>query len=516
MNGLPLPAVCCSPECLVLAAAKLAPVDWGVIVIYLIGIIGLGVWLGRGQKTTRDYFLGGRDLPWWGVAFSIVATETSALTFIGVPAMAYGGNLGFMQAVLGFALARVVLAVWLVPQYFKSEIYSPYEMVGRACGQNARKTAASLFLIAGALAAGVRVYVICIPLELMLPISIGAAIWLFVGLSLVYTYVGGIRAVVWTDAVQFVLLIGGGIFVFCHLAGQHPGGLSTALERLGDADKLKWLNTNLTLGGSLTIWMGIFGATFLTLSTHGADQLIVQRVLACRSQSDGRRALITSALLILPLFLLFLLIGALLWHHHHFAYVDGLATTFFTHMPMAVPEVAHGIKQNDFIMPIYMITELPPVVKGLLIVALLAAAMSSVSSALSAMASVFTMDLKKRSDDDEASLRASKQATLVAALVLIVVGMLCQGAESALTLAFKLSGITSGALLGALVWALCNKQAASGPIITGMLSGLVVVAAIAYGVPAEKLAWPWYTAIGCGITLAVTMLANAFYEAREN
>ncbi len=488
-----------------LAAVKITPLDWVVIVIYLIGIIVLGVWLGRGQKTTRDYFLGGRDLPWWGVAFSIVATETSAVTFIAVPAMLFAedGNLGFLQAVIGFAVARVVLAIWLVPHYFEKEIYSPYEMVGRACGTGARRTAAGLFLIAGALAAGVRVYVICIPLELMLPVSIGGAIWFFVGLSLIYTYAGGIRAVVWTDTIQFLLLIGGGIFIFFHLAGQHSGGLTTAFGALNDAGKLDWLNTDFRFGGSLTIWMGIFGATFLTLSTHGADQLIVQRVLACRSQSDGRRALITSALLILPLFLLFLLIGALLFYHHELkevAYGIGL------------PDAQPGIKQNDYILPVYMITALPVGVKGLLVVALLAAAMSSVSSALSAMASVFTMDLKKRSDDDEASLRTSKQATLAAALVLIVVGMLCQGAESALTLAFKLSGITSGALLGAIVWSLCNKRAASGPIILGMLSGLAVVATIAYGVPAEKIAWPWYTAIGCGITLVVALLVNAFYE----
>ncbi|MBL69385.1 MAG: hypothetical protein CMO74_13230 [Verrucomicrobiales bacterium] len=503
VNRIQLLPPCRAPQCPVLAAATLAPADWAVIALYLAGIIALGLWLGRGQRTTRDYFLGGRDLPWWSVAFSIIATETSAVTFIAVPAAAYGGNLGFIQAVIGFAIARIVLAVWLVPYYFKGEIYSPYEMVGRACGQSARRTVAGLFLVAGALAAGVRVYVICIPLELMLPVSIGAAIWLFVGLSLVYTYAGGIRAVVWTDAVQFILLIGGGIFVFFHLAGQHPGGLSTAFGELNAKGKLDWLNTDFTLGGSLTIWMGIFGATFLTLSTHGADQLIVQRVLACRTQADGRRALVLSALLILPLILLFLLIGALLFYHHDIMKIP---------LGMPAPEVQPGMKQNDYLLPIYLVTALPPIVKGVLIVALLAAAMSSVSSALSAMASVFTMDIRQRAGDEANALRDSKRATLAAALVLIGIGHLCQGAASALTLAFKLSSLTSGALLGALAWSLWQKKSPPPPIIAGMLVSLVLMSAIAYGVPGEQFAWPWYTLTGTIITLITTKLVTPAYS----
>ena len=480
------------------AAPPLAPLDWGVIAAYVVGIIALGVWLGRGQKTTRDYFLGGRDLPWWGVALSIVATETSAVTFIAVPAAAYGGNLGLMQAVVGFALARVVLAMWMVPHYFKGEFYSPYEMVGRSCGDGARKTAAGLALLAGALAAGVRVYVICIPLEL-LGVSIGTAIWLFVGLSLIYTFAGGIRAVVWTDAVQFILLISGGLFIFGHLLTQHPGGMTTAFEALDKAGKFEWLDTTFRLGGSLTLWMGIFGATFLTLSTHGADQLIAQRVLACRSEHDGRKALLASGLFILPMFLLFLIIGALLFYHH-----DLQGAPFGMHLP----EAQAGMKQNDYILPVYMLTSLPVGVKGLLVVALLAAAMSSVSSALSAMASVFTMDLRPRQRNSAAALRSSRMATLGAAVVLIVVGHLCQGTDSAITLAFKLSSITSGALLGAVVWSLWKKQSSSQPIIFGMVTSLIAMATIAFGVPGEKLAWPWYTLTGTLITLGVASITG--------
>ena len=180
------------------SSPTLSAADWGVILLYLVGVIGLGLWLGRGQRNTRDYFLGGRDLPWWGVSLSILATEPSALTFIGVPAMSYGGNLGFMQIVLGYALGRVLLAAVMVTYYFKNEIYSPYALLGQVFGAWAQKAGAVFFLIAGTLAAGVRVFVTCIPLQLMLDWPVLPASLLFVGLSLIYTWAGGIRAVVWT------------------------------------------------------------------------------------------------------------------------------------------------------------------------------------------------------------------------------------------------------------------------------------------------------------------------------
>ena len=202
----------------------LGGVDWLVIVFYLLAVIGLGVWLGRGQRNTRDYFLGGRDLPWWGVALSILATETSALTFIGVPAIAYAGDLGFMQIVLGYAVGRVILAVVMVPYYFRNEIYSPYALLGRAFGASAQKLGAVFFLVAGTLGAGVRVFVTCIPLQLMLGWSVTEAIFLFVGLSLVYTWFGGIKAVVWTDAIQAIVLLGGALLCILVIVFQMEGG----------------------------------------------------------------------------------------------------------------------------------------------------------------------------------------------------------------------------------------------------------------------------------------------------
>ena len=482
------------------AAHSLAPLDWVVIAAYLAGIIALGVWLGRGQKTTRDYFLGGRDLPWWGVALSIVATETSALTFIGVPAMLFakGGNLGFIQVVLGFAIGRLVLAAVMVPYYFKNEIYSPFALIGNAFGSGAHKTAAGFFLIAGTLAAGVRVFVTCIPLQLMLGWDVTSAILLFVGLSLVYTAIGGLKAVGWTDAVQFGLFGVGGLFALFYIPTLIDGGWGTAMDTAREGGKLVWLNTDFSLGAPFNIWMGIFGATIFVLFTHGIDQLVAQRVLACRSIADGRKALVFSAVTILPMMLLFLFVGVLLWAHYQ-------------HTPMAIeiPENVFGKKQTDYAFPIFMLTEAPVGVKGLLLVGIFAAAMSSVSSALSALASVSVMDLGlgKSAQDDNAKLQLSRKATIFWGIALVGVAYASREVDSVMNTAFALAGLTSGGLLGGVLLALTWKQTDGRPIIIGMASSLAAMLAIKYGLK-EAIHWPWYTAIGCGITLLTAMLAK--------
>src|SRR5437870_462834 len=279
--------------------------DWVVIGLYLAGIIGLGIWFGKDQRNTRDYFLGSKNIPWWGIGLSIVAAETSALTIIGVPAIAYGSNLAFLQMVLGYVIARILLAVLLVPRYFKGEIYSPYQLFADAFGPSARQTAGAFFLISETLAAGVRVYVASIPVKLMLGeqlLGFGTgrpilgAILLFVLLSLLYTYVGGVKAVIWTDAVQFGLFLLGGAFALWYIPRLVEGGAGAVFSKAAAAGKLHWLNAmppegtswlKFLLGKPFNIWMGIIGGTVMVMSSHGAEQLIVQRVLACKTVADG-------------------------------------------------------------------------------------------------------------------------------------------------------------------------------------------------------------------------------------
>lgn len=490
--------------------------DWLVIVAYLIGIIALGVWFGKDQHNTRDYFLGSKNIPWWGVGLSIVATETSALTFIGVPAMAYGADaLTFIQIVIGYVIARIILAVVMVPHYFKGEIYSPYQLFAQAFGPAARRTVAGFFLIAGTLAAGVRVYVTCIPLQLMLGLHDSQMIWailLFVVLSLAYTYVGGVKAVIWTDAVQFLLFMAGGVFTLFYIPTLLEGGWSAAWAKAGEAGKLHWFNGTFSLHKPFNIWMGLIGATVLVMSSHGADQLIVQRVLTCRNVSEGRKSLALSAVIIFPLFLIFLLTGVMLW-------------VFYQSHPLGlpIPEARPGISKNDYIFPIFILTEVPHVLKGFLIVAILSAAMSSVSSALSALASVSTMDfvkpLLRGVRSEQFYLRFSKNSTLVWAVLLIGVAYLTQQVESVLNAAFSLSGLTAGAMLGGLILSLWWKKGRALPVIAGMLTSLAVMIFLSRfewtegtGAAAAtfKIHWPWFTLIGTVVTLGTAWLVSLF------
>src|SRR6266700_1617035 len=230
--------------------------DWVVISLYLLGIIGLGIWLGKDQRTTRDYFLGSKNIPWWGIGLSIVAAETSALTIIGVPGLAWGGDMTFLQMVLGYVIARILLAIIMVPHYFKGEIYSPYQLFSTAFGPAARQTAGGFFLLSETLAAGVRVYVACIPIQLMLGIQVLPAIVLFVALSLLYTYVGGVKAVIWTDAVQFGLFLAGGLFTLLYIPQLFDGGFKEVFSTAARQGKLDWLDTHFSLAKPFNIWMG--------------------------------------------------------------------------------------------------------------------------------------------------------------------------------------------------------------------------------------------------------------------
>jgi Na+/proline symporter len=338
---------------------------------------------------------------------------------------------------------------------------------------------------------------------------------LFVLLSLIYTCIGGVKAVIWTDAVQFGLFLLGGLFTLWYIPRFFPKGAAEAF-RLAAADgRLHWLNVRvdaLTLWqGPMNIWMGVIGGSVMVMSSHGAEQLIVQRVLACRTVADGRKALVLSAVVVFPLFLVFLLVGVMLW-------------AYYQRFPLLLPlpkVPSLGVTANDYIYPIFMLTAVPHLLKGLLIVAILAAAMSSVSSALTSLASVSTMDFVRQllpARSEAFFLRFSKCSTIAWAGVLIVVAYLSRQAAFILEVAFKLRGLTSGALLGGLLMALFCKQGRAAPVITGMLCSLAVMTWISplaqENLPAGwphlhlVIAFPWYTLIGTTVTLAVAGLVS--------
>lgn len=498
--------------------------DWIVILGYLGGIIALGLWFGKDQRNTRDYFLGSKNIPWWGIGVSIVAAETSALTIIGVPAIAYGGNIMFLQMIIGYVIARVILAVVMVPHYLKGEIYSPYQLLEQHLGRGPRRLAGAFFLFLETMAAGVRVFVACIPIRLLLGESICSlgglvdpilgAILIFVGLSLVYTYIGGVKAVIWTDAVQFGLFLAGGLFALFYIPSLVNGGWSAAIDQATAAGKLTWFNATFAFSAPFNIWMGVIGGTVMVLSTHGAEQLIVQRVLACGTVADGRKALILSAVLIFPLFLIFLLVGVMLW-------------VFYQSHPFQIPlpEGRPGIKSFDFIFPIFMITEVPHILKGFLIVAILSAAMSSISSAITSLASVSTMDFVKQMlphRDEDFFLRFSKYSSVFWAGMLVLTAWLTREVTFVLNAAFSLRGLTSGALLGGLILALFWRSVGARAAMVGMTLSVVVMNLIYWpaNIPATKawwmatfggeVFWPWFTLIGTVATLAGAGLTAKF------
>lgn len=496
--------------------------DWIVILTYLGGIVALGVWFGKDQCNTRDYFLGSKNIPWWGIGVSIVAAETSALTIIGVPAIAYGGNILFIQMIVGYVIARIILAVVMVPHYLSGEIYSPYQLLEQHLGRSPRRLAGALFLFLETMAAGVRVFVACIPIRLMLGediCSLGGlvdpilgAILIFVGLSLLYTYIGGVKAVIWTDAVQFGLFLAGGLFALFYIPTLVDGGWGAVMSKAAEAGKLTWLNTDFSFSAPFNIWMGVIGGTVMVLSTHGAEQLIVQRVLACGTISDGRKALCLSAVLIFPLFLIFLLVGVMLW-------------VFYQSHPFQIPlpEGRPGIKSFDFIFPIFMMTEVPHVLKGFLIVAILSAAMSSISSAITSLASVSTMDFIKqivKGRDEDYFLRFSKYSTVFWAGMLVITAWLTREVTFVLNAAFSLRGLTSGALLGGLILALFWRQVGPRAAMAGMITSVVIMNLVYWppNIPALKpwwtatfggeVFWPWFTLIGTLVTLGVAWLTR--------
>src|SRR5215470_11800133 len=292
--------------------------DLTVILVYLLAITWFGARFGRGQKSLRDYFLGGRTAPWWAITLSIVSAETSTLTIVGTPALAFEGNLGFLQLVLGYLLARIVISVLFLPHYFRGEMYTAYELMRRRFGEHIRKLTASIFLVTRALAEGVRVFAISLVISIVLGTGEIASIVLIVLLTLFYTFEGGMTAVIWTDVVQMTLYVAGAAASFVVILQKIPGGWEHVAAVAGPLGKLQIFDFHFALtreffSKTYSFWAGIAGGCFLTTATHGTDQLMVQRLLSAKTRGDSRKALLGSWVIILIQFTMFLLIGVMLF-----------------------------------------------------------------------------------------------------------------------------------------------------------------------------------------------------------
>jgi SSS family transporter len=482
----------------------LAPLDLAVIALYFAATLGLGLWLSRGQSSSTDYFLGARTLPWWAVLLSIVATETSAITVISTPGIAARGDLTFLQLPLGYLIGRLGVAWWLLPGYFRGAQETAYARLEHRFGIHTRRTLSGVFLVTRFLADGVRIFAGAIPLALLTGWDVRVAIVAMGVVTLGYTMIGGLKAVIWADVVQLGVYLAGGVAALL-IAWDLAGGAGSAFALAAAEGKLRVVDLDFSFTTPYTLLGGLIGGGMLSAASHGTDHLIVQRLLATRSLGDARKALIGSGVLVIAQFALFLLVGSAIW-------AAGFA-------PDTLP--------SDEIFSRFIIDHLPVGLTGLVIAGILAAAMSTISSSINALASSLTHDWYASltgEDDPAVLLRVGRLISLGWGLALIGGALGFHALASSrdtpvVVLALSIASVTYGALLGAYLLS-ARRRVSGADVIRGaavtvtvmmvvLFAGRLASAGLTFLTPLSTIAWPWYVPIGTLITVAVAHLGAA-------
>ncbi len=441
----------------------------------------------------QDYFLGGRATPTWALTVSIVATETSTLTIIGTPALAYGSNLAFLQLVFGYIIARFLISLLLLPQYFAGELYTAYQYIERRFGAATKKLTAGLFLVTRALAEGVRVFATSLVVSAMLGTNALTSVLVITLVTLFYTFQGGMRAVIWTDVVQFFLYLAGGLVVLGELLQRISGGWEQVVQTA--SHKFAVLDFGFAWNKTYSFWAGLLGGTFLSLASHGTDQLMVQRLLAGRSLRQSQVALIASGFIVLAQFALFLVIGVLLF-------------VFYQQFPPPTAFV-----KNDEILPRFMVTQLPSGLAGLFVAAVLAAAMSTSSATLNSLAASTVVDFGGRDGTAaEKSVERSRWITLVWGVVMIGLALWAQRWGPVLEAGLAIASITYGAMLGIFLLGRLTRTANAKGTAVGTAIGLATILLVRFF---TAVAWTWYVLIGTVATFAAGYLASHALTGRE-
>jgi SSS family solute:Na+ symporter len=458
--------------------------DLAIIALYLAGITLFGLRFRKKQRSLRDYFLADRNIPWWAIALSIVAAETSTLTIISIPGLAYDSNLTFLQVVMGYIVGRIIISFILLPHYFRGDLYTAYQLIERRFGARLRTLTASLFLLTRTAAEGVRVYAVSIVVSIALGTGEISSIAIITLLTLIYTFEGGLAAVIWTDVVQTAIYIGGtlvGVFTILHLV---PGGWPAIHAAAAASGKLQVFDFTPNLSLPYTFWAGLIGGAFFNTASHGTDQLIVQRLLAARNERQSVTALLSSAVAIFFQFGLFLIIGVMLWAYYR------------------LPSASFG--KADYIYPKFIVTRLPHGISGLLIAAILAAAMSNLSAALNSLSSSSMVDfyLRRRPQTDErAQLRLSRISTFFWALLLFALAVLSlHKIAHVVEVGLTIASVAYGALLGVFLLGVLTRRANERGSMIGMLFGFGVELYLWLG---TKVPWTWYVAIGTLVTFGI-------------
>ncbi len=464
-------------------------VDFSIIALYLAGITLFGLRFRRKQRTLRDYFLAGREIPWWAISLSIVAAETSTLTIISIPGLAYDTNFTFLQVIMGYVVGRVVISFVLLPHYFRGDLYTAYELIERRFGRGLRSLTAGLFLLTRSAAEGVRVYAVSIVVSIALGTGQITSIAIITALTLIYTFEGGLAAVIWTDVVQTAIYVGGTLVGLVTIAHLVPGGWGAIHSAAATAGKLQVFDFSPSLWKPYTFWSGVIGGTFFTTASHGTDQLIVQRLLAARGQKQSATALLTSGVAILFQFALFLTVGIMLWAYYR------------------VPSAAFG--RPDRIYPTFIVSRMPHGISGLLIAAILAAAMSNLSAALNSLSSSAIMDFYARlrpQSDEKMKMRLSRLATLAWALVLFALAVIAlHKVGRVVEVGLQIASVAYGALLGAFLLGTLTRRANQSGAMIGMVCGFGIDLYLWLG---TSVPWTWWVMIGTSATFAVGWICS--------
>ncbi len=498
--------------CQIPFVCAIARFDTLILVVYLIAVVLLGMWIGRGQRDRTTYLLGDRNLPWWAILGSIVATETSTATFLSIPGLAFaerlsgspdldpavGGDLRFLQLALGLLVGRCLIVYFLLPLFFRGQLFTAYQVLHERFGGATKNIASLIFLIARNVGDGLRLFLAAIVLELVTGIPLAYCVVIVGLLTIVYTFFGGIKSVVWNDCLQFVVYVGGGILVFWIIVQRLPGGWEQFVACAESTSKFRLFDGSFDLTVRYTFWSGLVGGAFLSLGTHGTDQMMVQRYLCARSQRQAGQAIVCSGLVVLVQFALFLMLGAAL-------------ASYYIQFPPSVP-----FQQTDRVLATFVVQELPAGmgVVGIILAAVFAAAMSTLSSSLNSSASSAVNDLYlpcfQTAPSESHLLWVSRGATVCFGLLQIGIGIAGMYLTTAVVdNVLAIAGFTSGILLGIFALGAFTHKVGQRGALVGMLVGLGLLIYVKFG---TDIAWTWYAAIGTLATFAAGIVASYLFE----
>lgn len=455
------------------------PIDLTIIIVFLAGFALFGLWQSRANKSSGDFFLGGRTLPWPAAMFSVVATETSVLTFISIPGIAYNGDWYFLQLALGYIMGRVLVSLFLLPRYLSDGVTSIYEVIGRRFGRPVQKTASAIFLVTRVLADGVRFLATAGIVQVITGWSLPTAVLIIGLVTVTYSLSGGIRSIIWIDSIQFfIYLLGAGIsiiFLFSELAPSPQGSLMVLLF----SGKLNIFHCQGSwLADATHVLPAMLGGACLSLASHGVDHMMVQRVLTCKDLSAARKAMIGSGIFVFVQFAVFLVVGSLIY---------------------LIYDAAPMEKDREF--ATYIKDHLPRGIRGFLLAGVLSAAMSTLSSSINALASSTITDWFKQKT---ASLGMSRLVSFAWAAVLIGIALVLKEDDNPIVvLGFKVVSFTYGPLLGLFI---LSKTRSAFPT-PSLVAGLLLAPAAVLGLLYLDVAWPWFVLAG---TLVMVMVVLPF------